>query len=85
MKAKTFLDQEKVAEKTGLGGSGSHWILTQLFGKPMEHAAHRLTSTYGKVGKHDGVGKPHSLHPIFYSWVSEDFVPASSLRTLLPS
>lgn len=54
MKAKTFLDQEKVAEKTGLGGSGSHWTLTQLFGKTMEHAAHRSHLRKGGEARQSG-------------------------------
>lgn len=51
MKAKTSLDQEKVAEKTGLGGSGSHWTPTQL----------QLVPSSGKKGLVASLGKPWSM------------------------
>lgn len=51
MNAKTSLDQEKVAEKTGLGGSGSHWTPTQL----------QLVPSPGKKGLVASLGKPWSM------------------------
>lgn len=85
------MDESK--DLPGPGGSSREdrpgWFWKPLDSHPALWENHGARSSpahiYGKAGKEDRVGKPHSLHQIFYSWVSEDFVPASSLRTLLPS